>query len=334
MTLPRFRFTWPVAPALCVFFGVCLLAQDNTIAPTESQITEFWRATRRQLAAEPMEAVVEPLKDPLPYKKFRVTLRGLDGVRFRAYLAVPVRGESPAPPLPAIITAPGYGGSQQGVMLDECQRGYVILQVFPRSQGISEDLWKIDGAEKLTSGISYPKGYYYQGAYADMIRGIDFLVSRPEVDPERIAIMGTSQGGGIALAVAALDSRIRAVAAHLPFCAACARRRQSPVRWSIPCSTKRTPIARQPGTRSTTSIRCVSRGTFAFPNVGERGRERPNVSGSHHSIGIRLRDGHQVSGLVSRPFAYFVSVVLQVELDMDGPVSDSLRVARPIGWIT
>jgi cephalosporin-C deacetylase len=216
MTLPRFRFTWPVAPALCVFFGVCLLAQDNTIAPTESQITEFWRATRRQLAAEPMEAVVEPLKDPLPYKKFRVTLRGLDGVRFRAYLAVPVRGESPAPPLPAIITAPGYGGSQQGVMLDECQRGYVILQVFPRSQGISEDLWKIDGAEKLTSGISHPKGYYYQGAYADMIRGIDFLVSRPEVDPKRIAIMGTSQGGGIALAVAALDSRIRAVAAHLP----------------------------------------------------------------------------------------------------------------------
>jgi cephalosporin-C deacetylase len=216
MTLHRFRFTWPVAPALCVFFGACLLAPDNTIAPTESQITEFWRATRQQLAAEPMEAVVEPLKDPLPYKKFRVTLRGLDGVRFRAYLAVPVRGESPAPPLPTIITAPGYGGSQQGVMLDECQRGYVILQVFPRSQGISEDLWKIDGPEKLTSNISRPQGYYYQGAYADMIRGIDFLVSRPEVDPKRIAIMGTSQGGGIALAVAALDPRIRAVVAHVP----------------------------------------------------------------------------------------------------------------------
>ena len=216
MTLHRFRFTWSVAPALCVFFGVYLLAQDNTIAPTQSQITEFWRATRQQLGAEPMEAAVEPLKDPLPYKKFRVTLRGLDGIRFRAYLAVPVRGESPAPPLPAIITAPGYGGSQQGVMLDECQRGYVILQVFPRSQGISEDLWKIDGPEKLASGISRPQGYYYQGAYADMIRGIDFLVSRPEVDPKRIAIMGTSQGGGIALAVAALDPRVRAVVAHVP----------------------------------------------------------------------------------------------------------------------
>jgi cephalosporin-C deacetylase len=181
-----------------------------------SEITDFWRTTLQRLSAEPMDAVVEPSKEPLPYKKFRVTLRGLHGVRFRAYLAIPVRGESPAQPLPAIVTAPGYGGSQQGVMLDECQRGYVILQVYPRSQGESEGLWKIDGPEKLTWGIDHPRGYYYEGAYADVFRSIDFLVSRTEVDPKRIAIMGTSQGGGIALAVAALDPRVRAVAAHVP----------------------------------------------------------------------------------------------------------------------
>jgi cephalosporin-C deacetylase len=214
MRLFPFRFAQPAVGALVLLTSVGLFAQDS--APATSQITEFWRATRQQLAAQPMDAVVETLKDALPYRKFRVTLRGLNGVRFRAYLAVPVRGKSPAQPLPAIITAPGYGGSQQGVMLDECQRGYVILQVFPRSQGISKDLWKINGPEKLTSGISHPQGFYYQGAYADMIRGIDFLVSRPEVDPKRIAIMGTSQGGGIALAVAALDPRIQAVVAHLP----------------------------------------------------------------------------------------------------------------------
>jgi len=186
------------------------------MAPAASQITDFWRSTRQQLSAEPMDAVIEPSKDPLPYRKFRVTLRGLHGVRFRAYLAIPVQGESPSKPLPAIVTAPGYGGSQQGVMLDECQRGYVILQVYPRSQGESEELWKIDGPEKLTWGIDRPRGYYYEGAYADVLRGIDFLVSRPEVDPQRVAIMGTSQGGGIALAVAALDPRVRAVAAHVP----------------------------------------------------------------------------------------------------------------------
>lgn len=196
--------------------AVGLFIGAGMFAPAASQIADFWRSTLQQLSAEPMDAVVEPSKDPLPYRKFRVTLRGLHGVRFRAYLAIPVRGESPAQPLPAIVTAPGYGGSQQGVMLDECQRGYVILQVYPRSQGESEELWKIDRPEKLTWGIDRPQGYYYEGAYADMLRGIDFLVSRPEVDPQRIAIMGTSQGGGIALAVAALDPRVRAAVAHVP----------------------------------------------------------------------------------------------------------------------
>src|SRR3954451_23587867 len=143
-----------------------------------------------------MDPEVEQVREPLPYRKYRVTLRGLNGVRFRAWMGVPVRGESPAQRLPAIVTAPGYGGTQQGIMLDECQRGYVVLPVLPRSQGESEALWKIDGREKLTWGIGAPEGYNYQGAYADVIRGVDFLTARPEVDPGHIGLMGTSQGGG------------------------------------------------------------------------------------------------------------------------------------------
>jgi cephalosporin-C deacetylase len=192
------------------------LVHAETAPPSDERIANFWRTTLAKLSTEPIEAVVEPVKDPLPYHKFRVTLRGLGGIHFRAYLAVPIRGESTSSPLPAIITAPGYGGSQQGIMLDECQRGFIILQVFPRSQGESEELWKIDGPEKLTWKIERPEGYYYQGAYADVVRGVDYLISRPDVDPRRIGIMGTSQGGGISLAVASLDQRIRAVSAHVP----------------------------------------------------------------------------------------------------------------------
>lgn len=116
----------------------------------------------------------------------------------------------------AVITAPGYGGREQGVMLDECQRGYIVLQVFPRSQGDSAELWKIDGPDFLTWRIAQPEGYYYQGAYVDVVRGIDYLVSRPDVDPARIGVMGTSVGGGIVLAVAGLDARVKAVVAHVP----------------------------------------------------------------------------------------------------------------------
>lgn len=180
-------------------------------------VQAFWNKTVVALAREPMEATVEQLKEPLPYQKFRVTLRSLGGVRFCALLALPVQGESAARPLPAIVTVPGYGGTQQGIMLSECMRGYAILQVFPRGQGESEALWKIDGPDKLTWHIAQPEGAYYQGAFADVVRGIDYLVSRSDVDAARIGLMGTSQGGGMVLAVAGIDSRVKVVVAHVPF---------------------------------------------------------------------------------------------------------------------
>ncbi len=189
-----------------------------TTSLSAQELNAFWQATRERLALEPMEAQVEAVAEALPYKKFKVTLRGLDGVRFRALLALPIKGEvAQATPWPVIVTVPGYGGLQQGIVLGECQRGYAILQVFPRSQGESTELWKIDGPDKLTWRLDKPEGAYYQGAYADVIRAIDFVVTRADLDAQRIAIMGTSQGGGIALAVGALDSRIKAVVAHVPF---------------------------------------------------------------------------------------------------------------------
>ena len=198
-------------------FGRPLKLEVTAGPAVKPEVSEFWKRTRTQLASEPMEAEVEQLKEPLPYRKYRVTLRGLNGVHFRALLALPVQGESPAKPLPAIVTMPGYGGTQQGVMLSECMRGYAVLQVFPRSQGESEALWKIDGPDKLTWHVAQPEGAYYQGAYADVIRGIDYLVSRADIDPARIGLVGTSQGGGMALAVTALDHRVKVVVAHVPF---------------------------------------------------------------------------------------------------------------------
>ena len=44
----------------------------------------------------------------------------------------------------------------------------------------------------------------------DGIRGIDYLVTRPEVDPERIGCCGQSGGATLTQFLAALDSRVRA----------------------------------------------------------------------------------------------------------------------------
>ena len=187
--------------------GACLLlllmfsgfarAQDSIPSPSAQRMDEihhFWQRTLAKSAAIPMEAEVEKVKDYLPYEKYQVTYRTTDGLQIRAYLARPVEAAQPGVRLPAIVAVPGYGGWQQSIMLDDCMRGYIILQIYPRSQGASEKLWKIDGPDKLTWHIDRPEGYYYQGAYVDIIRGADYLASRPDVDPARIGAMEPARG--------------------------------------------------------------------------------------------------------------------------------------------
>lgn len=196
-------------------FTNCVYAMPSD--SLSNRIQEFWASTKQRLAAEPIDAVVVPTKEALPYHVYKVTLRSLDGVRFYVMMSVPVQGEAPAKPWPVIITTCGYGVTAgQGIMLSECQRGYIVLQVFPRGQGISDEFFKIDG-DKLTSHGEQPNGAYYQGAYADMIRTIDFAMTRKDIDHNRIALMSTSQGGGTCLAVASIDPRVKIVVAHVPF---------------------------------------------------------------------------------------------------------------------
>jgi len=55
----------------------------------------------------------------------------------------------------------------------------------------------------------HSRGYNPAGVESwNGIRGIDYLVSRPDVDPERIAVTGISGGGAVAFWVAAADDRV------------------------------------------------------------------------------------------------------------------------------
>ena len=270
---------------------------------------------------EPLEATIEDTREPLPYKKFRVEYRSLDGVRVRAFLALPVRGGEAPRPLRAIVTVPGYGGLQQGVMLGECQRGYAILQVYPRSQGPSADLWKIDGPDKLTWRLSRPDGAYYQGAYSDVIRGVDYLVSRSDIDRDRIAIAGTSQGGGIALAVASLDPRLKAVVALLPFL--CDMRRGARIEGSL---VKK--LLDQAGVNDEAHLRTLDYfdplqlvSTLRAPGAGQFRRPRYNLSSRDNPRRVRSHPGRQVAVPRSRVDPHVLRDLLRLDLAVAGPLA-------------
>lgn len=185
-----------------------------------SDLEAFWNKTRSRAATEPLEAEVSLVDEKEPYLKYRVTYRSLDGVKVRAYLSTPHFEKERVPRLPAIVTAPGYSGWGMSVTPAECQSGYIILGVYPRGQGESAELWQVEkGAHHawVNHGKHSPEGFFYQGAYMDLVRGVDYLLTRPDVDPDRIGLWGTSQAGGMVLSVGGIDQRVKAVVSHVPY---------------------------------------------------------------------------------------------------------------------
>ena len=184
------------------------------------QINSFWQETLNELATIPMEAAVS-LHDPegvmheavKTYQNHSVTLTSFDGIKIRGWFTVPI-GEPPPGGFPALITAPGYFGIQS-LSMHFVRHGYAVLALYPRGQGESIAEWELDHATKATYHADDRNKYYYRGAFADLVRGVDFLCQRAEVDSERIGTWGMSQGGGFALAIAALDSRIKAASAEV-----------------------------------------------------------------------------------------------------------------------
>jgi cephalosporin-C deacetylase-like acetyl esterase len=173
---------------------------------------QFWKSTLEALArVDPQYRMSHhPKMDSNTHKVYEVEMRSLGGVRVRGWYEQPVAvGRHPA-----LLRVPGYGGNMKPT---GGGRPLAILSFNIRGHGNSQDDVPGTPQDFWVRGLDARQGYFYQGAYADCVRAVDFLVSRPEVDDGRIAVTGGSQGGGLSLATAALDSRIALCAPDIAF---------------------------------------------------------------------------------------------------------------------
>jgi cephalosporin-C deacetylase len=191
---------------------------------SREDVWNFWEQTRTELAKVDLEAVVEPVEQSDVFTMegrvktrtiHRVILSSFEGRRIRAWYVLPA-GQPPARGWPAIMEVPGYGGIMP-LPVHLAQYGYATLSLYPRSQGESLKEWEIESGTRVVYHLTDRERYYYRGAYMDCVRGVDFLHSRPEIDTNRIGVWGFSQGGGLSLATAALDLRISAAVAGVPW---------------------------------------------------------------------------------------------------------------------
>jgi cephalosporin-C deacetylase len=175
----------------------------------------FWRGVMAEVAQAPLEPRVrpEPMRSNDDVQVSQATYRSLGGLQIAAWYCVPARGEGP---FPAIVHFPGYK-SEPALRREWGAKGVITLTVAVRGKLRSNSRFNPGYPGLLTHGIESRDTYGYKGVIADCVRGVDFLLSRPEVDPEAIFAFGSSQGGGLTLITSALRSAIKGGVSGYPF---------------------------------------------------------------------------------------------------------------------
>jgi hypothetical protein len=130
---------------------------------------------------------------------------------------------------PAVIycsghSAEGYRSAvYQHVILNFVKKGFIVFAFDPVGQGERLEYYDPETGKSIVGGPT--REHSYPGAQAfitgnsqalymiwDGVRAVDYLMTRKEVDPDRIGITGRSGGGTQSAYIAAIDDRICAAA--------------------------------------------------------------------------------------------------------------------------
>ncbi len=196
---------------------------------------------RQQWFRQTFEDLVGPLPEKTPlnarvtgviegpgYRVEKVIYESLPGFPVTAALYIPNNLEGKAP---AVLFCAGHAwngfraGIYQQAILDMVDKGMIVLAFDPLGQGERLQYYDPQTDESRIAYDDTCSEHSFVGAQCfisdaplaryfihDGMRSIDYLLSRPEVDPTRIGCTGNSGGGVQTAYLAAIDERITAAA--------------------------------------------------------------------------------------------------------------------------
>ena len=190
--------------------------------PKPADFEQFWAKSLAEMRALDPQIELQPAKFQTEFAEcFHLYFTGVDGARIHAKLLRPKQAPKPHP---AVVMFHGYSGNC-GDWLDKlgyAASGITVAALDCRGQGgLSEDRGGVVGNTyrgQIIRGLDGPpKKLLFRQIYLDTAQLAGIVMNMPDVDPKRVGATGISQGGGLTLACAALEPRIKRVAPVFPF---------------------------------------------------------------------------------------------------------------------
>ncbi len=184
------------------------MSRQPVDAATFAQIADFFGYN----AEVPLDAVsVASWKARIPYTIEKVIYSSTHGERVPGHFVTPDEaGPGPHPAILLVHGANSFWGRNEDWAMDWmdilARAGYCVLCIDNACHG-----------ERMTDSInimdagSFNHREWMAQSVTDQRRGVDYLLTRPEVDASRIGLFGGSLGGWIGCLVGGLDDRFRAV---------------------------------------------------------------------------------------------------------------------------
>ncbi|HEY4026231.1 MAG TPA: acetylxylan esterase [Candidatus Dormibacteraeota bacterium] len=190
--------------------------------PQPPDFDAYWSAAVAELEATDPAVVLEPSPFRAGFANcFDLWFTGVGGARVHAKYWRP-RGEQA--PHPALLHFHGYSmrSPDWAQMLGWVGRGYSVAALDCRGQGgQSQDAGGVYGNTlrgHIIRGLDdAPEKLLYRQIFLDCAQLARIVMGFDEVDAGRVGATGASQGGGLTVACAALEPRVRLAAPVYPF---------------------------------------------------------------------------------------------------------------------
>lgn len=203
-----------------------MLTEAAVRARIEKTRSMVWKLIGGPFEKTPLKPQIIGTIDRGAYRIEKVIFESRPEVFVTANLYIPNHRR---PPHPGIIHPLGHAENgkasytYQYVSQTLARKGYMVLPFDPFGQG--ERLQYLDA--RTRKGLFDPTGEHDQAGRPmllfgsqfaqyrvwDGIRALDYLLSRPEIDPERVGCTGQSGGGTMTMYLAALEPRIKVAVA-------------------------------------------------------------------------------------------------------------------------